>query len=44
MSFDHAKAVVRRFNEQVIAGGDLKAFEALIAVIVCDAAASLTEA
>ena len=31
MSFDHAKAVVRRFNEQVIAGGDRKVFEALIA-------------
>jgi predicted ester cyclase len=31
MSLDNAKAVVRRFNEQVIAGGDRKAFEALIA-------------
>jgi hypothetical protein len=31
MSFDHAKAVVRRFNEKVIVGGDRTAFEALIA-------------
>lgn len=31
MSSDGAKAVVRRFNEEVIAGGDRTAFEALIA-------------
>ena len=31
MSLDQEKAVVRRFNEQVIAGGDRVAFEALIA-------------
>lgn len=31
MSVDEAKAVVRRFNEQVIAGGDRTAFEALVA-------------
>lgn len=31
MSVDHVKAVVRRFNEEVILGGDRTAFEALIA-------------
>lgn len=31
MSLDQEKAVVRRFNEQVIAGGDRAAFETLIA-------------
>lgn len=31
MSLNQEKAVVRRFNEQVIAGGDRAAFEALIA-------------
>ncbi|RYC29694.1 ester cyclase [Lichenibacterium minor] len=31
MSLNHEKAVVRRFNEQVIVGGDRMAFEALIA-------------